>query len=332
MGSNTISSVEKTKAILEKYISIYVHSLRIDSILEFDLYMYTPAGMVLYRASHLPFTDKSRTAILANDTGRLYIESGHRRQYQKYIRGNIETILADPTVDDFTKASLVYDSSKELIKDIFKDPTLAENVQEGQAMVESTVLYILSGSNAFHNMLRVMAFDYSIYSHSVNVCTFSLAIAQALGIDSTQELVELGTGALLLDVGMTKIPDSIRYKPGPLEKSEIETVQKHPNWGVELIAETNLIPEASYLPIRQHHERQNKTGYPGGLGLDDIHIYSKIVAVADVFDAMTTERVYRRAAGTFSTFKTMFADREAFDQTILRQFAELMGPSQLSGI
>lgn len=331
MGS-TPASVQEKQAILERYIPIYVYSLRIDSILDFDLFMYTANGMVLYRASHMPFTESTRSAILENDTGRLYIESGHRRQYQKYIRSNIETILADPAVDDFTKASLVYDTSKELIKDIFKDPTLAENVRDGQAMVESTVLYILSGSNAFHNMLRVMSFDYAVYTHSVNVCTFSLAIAQASGVDSTQELVELGTGALLHDVGKTKIPDSILYKPGPLDKAEMETVRNHPRWGAELIEETNLIPKASYLPIKQHHERQNKSGYPTGLGSDDIHVYSKIVAMSDVFDAMTTERVYRHAAGTFTTFKTMFADKEAFDQTLLRQFAELMGPTHFSGI
>jgi len=322
-------SGQTTQAILNLFLPIYVHSLRIDSVLDFDLYIYTGRDIALYRACHLPFTAKTQSALLDNNVSRLYVPIDKRHQYQRYIRTHIAKIMTDPSVDDFTKASIVYDSAKELVKDVLSNPTLGENIKSSQAMVESTVLYVLEGQNAFHNMLRVMSFDYSVYSHSVNVCTFSLALAHAAGMDSTRELIELGTGALLHDVGKTKISESILNKRGPLDPPEMETVRQHPRWGVELVRETDLIPEVSYLPIKQHHEREDHSGYPDGVGSNEIHAFSKILAIADVFDAMTTERVYRSAVGTFPALKTMHAEKDSFDQRFLELFTRLLGPTDL---
>ena len=318
------------RAALEKCVPIYVHSLRVDSVLDFDLYLYAGQEMVLYRASHLPFTARTRESLEENRVARLYVSAEHRRAYQQYIKTYIECILSDPSVDDFTKASIVYDSAQQVIRDVMDNPTLGENIKSCQALVQSTVIYVLEGRNAFHNMLRVMSFDYSLYSHSVNVCTFSLALAQAMGMEKTQQLVELGTGALLHDVGKIRVGDAILYKRGPLDDSEMERIRRHPTWGVEIIHETNLIPERSYLPIGQHHERLNGSGYPHGLASTEIDDYSKIVAIADVFDAMTTDRVYRSAVESFPALKTMFADAECFSREYLEAFATLLGPSRLA--
>ena len=324
-------SGQTTQTILNLFLPIYVHSLRIDSVLDFDLYMYTGRDIALYRACHLPFTAKTQAALLENNVSRLYVPIDKRRQYQRYIQTHIDKILTDSSVDDFTKASIVYDSAKELVKDVLGNPTLGENVKCSQAMVESTVLYVLEGQNAFHNMLRVMSFDYSVYSHSVNVCTFSLALAHAAGMDSTRELVELGTGALLHDVGKTNVSESILNKRGPHDPPEMETIRQHPRWGVELIRETDLIPEVSYLPIKQHHEREDHSGYPEGITGNEIHAFGKIVAIADVFDAMTTERVYRPAVGTFPALKTMHVEKD-FDQRFLELFTRLLGPTNLAAL
>jgi HD-GYP domain-containing protein (c-di-GMP phosphodiesterase class II) len=323
---NRVESVQERPA-LDGFMPVYVHSLAIDSILDFDLYVFNGRDMVLFRASQLPLTSVTRNELLQKNLTRLYISRDDRKQYQKHLQSHISQILADQSIDDFTKASIVYDSAKELLRDVFADPTKGEHIKDSQAFVESTVLYVLEGQNAFHNMLRVMSFDYTVYSHSVNVCTFSLALALAAGIDRTQELTELGTGALLHDVGKVRIPESILHKPGPLDQSEWKTVRLHPQWGVELISETDLIPPASYFPIWQHHERQDGTGYPNKLGHDDIHVYGKIVAIADAFDAMTTNRVYRAAQGSFPALKTMHEMKDVFDEPLLQHFIQLMGPA-----
>jgi HD-GYP domain-containing protein (c-di-GMP phosphodiesterase class II) len=328
-GESKATDRPAQQATMERYMPVHLQSLWIDSIVEFDLYLYNGQEMVLYRAAHLPFTVKTREALRENGVNRLYIDAANRHDYQKYIQTYIDRILAEPSIDDFTKTSIVYDSAKELVKDVFANPTLAENIDHSRDLVQSTVLYVLEGTNVFHNMLRVMSFDYTLYTHSVNVCIFSLALAYAAGFQDNKTLFELGTGALLHDVGKVRVSDAILNKRGPLEPEEMEMIKHHPQWGVEIIQVTDRIPEASYLPIRQHHERENATGYPDGLRDGEIHLYGKIVAIADMFDAMTTERVYRPAVESFTALKTMFNEKDGLDEHLLRQFALLMGPTPL---
>jgi putative nucleotidyltransferase with HDIG domain len=322
---HTAESVDK-KQFLLGYIPIYPRSLTVDTILDFDLYAFDGQNMVLFRSSQSPLTLDSCHDLLKKNLNRLYVSASQRQEYQHYIRTNISHILTDASVDEFTKSSIVYDSAKELVRDVFADPTKCQNIKQSQAFVESTVLYVLKEKNAFRSLLSVMSFDYTVYTHSVNVCTFTLALAKASGIAKTIELVQLATGALLHDIGKARIPEAMLHKPGPLDPAEWQTMRRHPEWGVELMNETNLLHQESYIPILQHHERRNGSGYPSGLGSDEIHVYGKIVAIADAFDAMTTNRSYRAAEDTFSTFQVMLEEDEGFDEPLLRRFIQLMGP------
>ncbi len=180
--------------------------------------------------------------------------------------------------------------------------------------------------------MKITSFDYFTYTHSVNVCTFSIALAQQMGFNEQEFLFELGVGALLHDVGKSKISERILNKRAALNSIEFEIMKKHPKWGVDLMSETNDIPEASYYPILQHHERGDRSGYPNGLALNEMHIFSKIVSIADSFDAMTTERVYQRAIDTFPALKMMFTLKGAYDEAALKAFVELMGPKGLDTI
>lgn len=136
--------------------------------------------------------------------------------------------------------------------------------------------------------------------------------------------------AMLHDIGKTKINDSILGKEGPLTNDEMEIVRCHPQWGCDLAKKTDLIDQESYFPIIQHHERENQTGYPHSTGTKNIHLYGKITAIADVFDAMTTRRVYRDAVEAFPALKEMYADHGAFDQELLASFTQMLGPTHLN--
>ena len=104
-----------------------------------------------------------------------------------------------------------------------------------------------------------------------------------------------------------KSPLKILNKPGRLTSAEMDQVKLHPGWGLEMVREAGLESRGICSPVYQHHERVDGSGYPNGLQGDEIHQSSRIVAIADAFDAMTTERVYRSAAGAFTTLETMFS-------------------------
>jgi HD-GYP domain-containing protein (c-di-GMP phosphodiesterase class II) len=312
-----------------KYLPIYLESLRVDTVLSFDLYIKIGDDMILYRSADLPFTEKTRNKLLDNNVSRLYVGKENRDKYQKYIEQNLDKILVDREIPEVRKAGILYETSKSLMKDVLENPTFGENIKRSKNMVANTVGYILKGQAAFHNLLKISSFDYYTYTHSVNVCTFGVALAQQIGRNDEEYLQELGIGALLHDVGKSKISERILNKRTSLSPVEFELMKKHPRWGVEILSGTDMISPSAYYPVLQHHERGSGKGYPNGLTLDEMHEYSRIVAVVDTFDAMTTERVYQKAMDTFPALKTMFSLPEDYDSTMLKAFAELMGPTGL---
>jgi len=312
------------------YLPILLDSLRVDSILDFDLYILVNRNLVLYRSDDLPFTDRTRQNLLENKVDRLFITTDNKARYQRYIERNLSKILDDPGIRDEKKAGILYSTSTNLVKDVLANPTYGENIQRSKEMVTNTVDYILQGKEAFHNLLKITSFDYYTFTHSVNVCTFSIALAQQLGFTDKTFLNELGVGALLHDVGKSRVSERILNKRAPLNPTEFEIMKKHPQWGAEILSETDEIAPSCYYPVLQHHERGDGRGYPNGLTLDEMHIYSQIVAIADSFDAMTTERVYQKAMETFPALRIMFSLKGAYGEDFLRSFVELMGPACLT--
>jgi HD-GYP domain-containing protein (c-di-GMP phosphodiesterase class II) len=129
--------------------------------------------------------------------------------------------------------------------------------------------------------------------HSERVSRFSVAIAQRMGIDDN-EIEKIRISALLHDVGKIGIDDNILKKPAALTEEEYEVMKKHPQKGYKIMSQIPAMKE--FLPgMYMHHEMVNGKGYPQGLKGDEIPLMGKIVAVADTFDAMTTDRPYQKA-------------------------------------
>ncbi|KGA96406.1 hisitidine kinase [Alkalihalobacillus alcalophilus ATCC 27647 = CGMCC 1.3604] len=152
---------------------------------------------------------------------------------------------------------------------------------------------IKSKPNALTLLLSATSHDHYIFTHSFNVTVYSIGLAVELNY-SERQLLEVGLGALLHDIGKMSTPLEILEKPGKLTKEEFEIVKTHSKIGYDLLRQTKHIPLQVAKCAHQHHERLNGTGYPQGLKEDEIHPYAKIIAIADVFDAVTTNRVYRK--------------------------------------
>lgn len=316
-----------TKEKQGAYISIHLESLRLDTVLQFDLYVKLDQQMVLYRSADLPFLEKTKLKLLENGLTTLFIKGESRDAFQDYMATNLPIILQDPQLPQKEKATVLYDTSKTLIEGIFSNPTYSDSIRRSETIVDNTIDYLMHGREAFVNLMQITSYNYSLYTHSVNVCAFALSLAQNSGHTDPKFLRELGIGALLHDIGKSNIPERILNKTGKLSPTEFEIVKRHPKWGVEILRESNEIPETCYLPVLQHHERGGGTGYPDHIDLKHMHIYSKIVAIADAFDAMTTSRVYQDALDTFTVLKIMNAQKAGFDQELLRRFIVMLGPS-----
>ncbi|HEU4963407.1 MAG TPA: HD-GYP domain-containing protein [Bacilli bacterium] len=143
------------------------------------------------------------------------------------------------------------------------------------------------------NLANIYTTDGELYHHSVNVSLMALAIGMEYGL-SEKQLLDLGVGTLLHDVGKLQVPPEILNKPGRLTPEEFEVVKGHAQFGYDLLrAQDDISPVSAHVAL-QHHEKVDGTGYPRGLGGRDMHIFGKITAVADVYEALTANRVYRQ--------------------------------------
>ena len=135
--------------------------------------------------------------------------------------------------------------------------------------------------------------DDNTSSHSLNVTRYSMILGQHLGLDE-EELRALSQGALMHDLGKIGIPDDILKKPGDLDEEEFEIIKKHPMMTSEILDSLETSNQFAAI-ARSHHERWDGDGYPDGLNGENIPLLARIVSIADAWDAMTSNRVYRDA-------------------------------------
>ena len=135
--------------------------------------------------------------------------------------------------------------------------------------------------------------DHYLYTHSFNVCLYTLTLGMAAGY-SREDLFTLGMGAMLHDIGKTRIEPKVLLKPGKLSDDEFSEMKRHTELGYAILKDEPFVPLLAAHCAFQHHERLDGSGYPRGIRDGEIHDFAKWIAITDSYDAMTTNRVYRR--------------------------------------
>lgn len=166
--------------------------------------------------------------------------------------------------------------------------------------------------------------DDNTSSHSLNVTRYSMMLGEDLGLDA-EELRALSQGALLHDLGKIGIPDDILKKPGGLDDAEFEIIKKHPMMTTDILDSLETSDHFAAI-ARSHHERWDGTGYPDGLYGEDIPLLARIVAIADAWDAMTSNRVYRDAMSENIALDIFEREKNSgqWDPTLVDKFIKLM--------
>lgn len=163
--------------------------------------------------------------------------------------------------------------------------------------------------------------DY-LFHHAVNVCILSIMTGIHIGYDEIR-LRDLGIGAILHDVGKNTVPDDILNKTERLTESEMLEMRRHAEAGFDILRKNPDISLLSAHCAFQHHERYDGSGYPRGLKADEIHQFAQIVAIADVYDALTSDAMYRRAVPVYEALAIILkAGGTYFNAELVTRFAE----------
>jgi len=249
-----------------------------------------------------------------------------RRQFQNYLENNLGSILDNDSLPMAERGKVFYDVSVSILREAFQSRLPGNLEQERfervlKFVTEATRFLAKGGS--LKSLAKLISHDYQTYSHCVHVFTFSTALLQTYGV-SEKDLVAAGMGAMLHDIGKTRIPRSIINKPGSLNAQEWEVIKTHPLKGVALCAQVPLRQEAINA-ILFHHERMDASGYPSGLGGEDIPLNVRAVAVADAYDALTTDRPYKAASSPFEALRTIRDDMKGqYDSEMLKRLVMVL--------
>lgn len=162
------------------------------------------------------------------------------------------------------------------------------------SMIVNIVDQILTNKNVMVNVIDIRAYDDYTYSHSINVAILSVVLGVVLGMNRST-LNDLAMGALVHDIGKVFVDKRIINKASKLTIEEFEEVKRHSLAGYNYLCANDMIPEDSKIAVLTHHEQFSGNGYPSGLADNEIHIFGRVICVADVYDALVSDRPYRRA-------------------------------------
>jgi HD-GYP domain-containing protein (c-di-GMP phosphodiesterase class II) len=297
---------------------------------DFDLYIkqHTTGKMVLYRSKGLPFTEQVAATLRANRHEVVYVPQVQRRRFEAYLERNLAAIARNESLPVQERCEIVYTTSTRIMQAVFEELRASEAIRRSQHIITPTISLILQGEEVVRKLIELTAHDYYTYTHSVNVCIFSVALAGKIFPGEGREKLErLGSGFLLHDIGKRRISPEIINKRGRLTPEEWDIMRQHPQFSHDILRETGYLTSEAAVIALQHHERHDGSGYPSGLRGDEIHTYAKICSIADAFDAMTTKRSYRDPSSSFEALQVMQSEMAGnFDRDFFVTFVSLFGP------
>ncbi|MEW9094097.1 MAG: HD-GYP domain-containing protein [Clostridiaceae bacterium] len=189
-------------------------------------------------------------------------------------------------------------------------------------VVEDLVQYIIEMGDVNKSIYDIKTYDNYTYIHSLDTCIMSSFLGLSAGFKE-KEIKDLGIGAVLHDVGKTKVPITILNKEDKLSEEEFNEIKKHTIYGGEILRKNYSISGDIIDIVEQHHERVDGRGYPYGLVNNNISKFAKVVCICDVFDAISNDRCYRKKFSPNDAYELILAGSGAiFDEKLVMNFKE----------
>ena len=260
--------------------------------------------------------------------GDILIRAEDEDLFRRFLAAGLRGVLADTSRPPAEKSRRAYAITTEVVRPLFA--AVASIDRDGLAItheaIDAVTERLTDGDDLVWAIVATMQKHLTTHTHAVNTAIYAGVLAQYLHITKREELLDIGRGALLHDIGKTRISERILDKPGPLTRPEWKVIQGHPATGLQLVTRAlGVVPGYGHI-IAEHHERADGSGYPGGRRSNRVAIDSQLVAIVDAFDALTSDRSYKKASTPFDALRTMrFEMAGQFNDELLQEFIGLLG-------
>jgi HD-GYP domain-containing protein (c-di-GMP phosphodiesterase class II) len=251
-------------------------------------------------------------------------------QVKVIARASCKTgVYADsvPVEQELETAKDIYSKSYSLVEDMFTALRAdgIVSVHEIRETANNIITSVLRNPDAFMLLQIIKNKDSYSYTHAVNCCALAASFCRHLGF-AEEEIADIALGALMLDVGIVKLPNTILEKNGPLSPASLKLVRHHVNFSMDMVKRIPQVPEIVYDMIMTHHERMNGKGYPRGIDGSQIPVCGRIAAIVDCYDAMISKRPYKKSLSPSEAVCEIYKWRSIdFHEDLVEQFIQCLG-------
>lgn len=325
MATNASTKLaESTPSAPAQMMCVPLTVFRLHAARDVDLYIWQEGDEepTLYCSADVAITATDLDRLAQRGQRSLYVTRHAYADFSDQLHQELNRILSDESVAVEERLSVLQTAFALEVDSAFQVINCDRAVSLSKNLAQ-TINGLLEGRDVVpHKLFDMLRHDFYTFTHVTNVASFATLLAEELGI-ADRELITVG--GLLHDIGKKFVPPSVLCKPAKLDEAEWRLVKAHPQRGYEELCERDDLTFGQLMMVYSHHERIDGKGYPVGLVNEDIHDWAKLLAVVDVFEALTGARPYRSALKPSEALE--FLERNAgtqFDSEMTRCWTSLM--------
>ncbi|MDD2733915.1 MAG: HD domain-containing protein [Desulfuromonadaceae bacterium] len=253
------------------------------------LYIKTGGNYVLYKSNGRDFSDHDHERLSKNGVGFVFVSKDDMDVITSHMEASAERLLKGHLLNAQAKGKMIYQTSINFVNDIFTNPEKSTDLHRTKRLIENLMLYLSNNPDAITSLETVMSHNYYTFVHSLQVASLALLMHSESYSLSRDEMLDVGTGAILHDFGKIFVPQEILNKSGKLSEDEINILRRHPEEGYIYLESKGVLSPVALSIVRLHHERCDGSGYPLGLESREIPRSAQITGIADVYCTLTTD-------------------------------------------
>lgn len=254
------------------------------------LFVRNNGNYILYKNHDRKFTETDQLRLDRTNTQSLYVRSGDMDVVTEYLEQNLDVLMARTDIDSGAKGTILYQTAANYVTDVFDAPEKTADLIRCRSLIRQLMKYVSGHEDALKALQSITSQNYYIFTHSVQVAALMMLAHERLFKLTHDEMIDVGVGSLLHDVGLVFLSGNLLDSPEALSAIEYHKVKQHAQKGYEYLHEAGTLGEVSLTIVRHHHERYDGGGYPAALKGDDIPRSAQLAALCDTFCAMTTDR------------------------------------------
>jgi len=309
----------------EQYLPIALESIEPVIFPDVALYIRTGGNFVLYKSHGRDFSAHDHERLAKNGVEFIFVSKEDMDVITSHMEASAERLLKSDILTARAKGKMIYQTSINFVDDIFNNPDKSNDLDRTKRLVENLMLYLSENPEALNSLETVMSHNYHTFVHSLQVASLTLLLHSEVYTLSRDEMLDVGTGAILHDFGKIFVPQDILNKSGKLTDAEVAVLKRHPEEGYAYLQQKTTLSPVSLAIIRLHHERCNGSGYPLGLEARDIPRSAQVAGVADVYCILTTDKNGNRTMPPHIAVQLMRNEmKDAFSPVLLNALEKIV--------